>query len=170
MDIAHDATQTAVLTCWKDIARYLGKGVRTVQRWEQQFGLPVHRPLRTSQKSTVIAHPQDLDNWLKERWFDRAGSNRATSLPAINLPDSELDNTIRKSHQLRTANEALVKDISVALQTLIQNCDRLVAKRQEFEILGEGQQLLTTTQELAFPITGGHPTETEPTAVSEAEL
>jgi hypothetical protein len=23
------------MTCWKEIARYLGKGVRTVQRWEQ---------------------------------------------------------------------------------------------------------------------------------------
>jgi len=35
--------QPAVLTSWKEIAAYFGIGVRTVQRWERQFGLPVER-------------------------------------------------------------------------------------------------------------------------------
>jgi hypothetical protein len=35
--------QTMILKGWKDIAKYLGCGVRTVQRWEK-LGLPVRRP------------------------------------------------------------------------------------------------------------------------------
>ena len=31
-----------VFSSWKEIAAYLGKGVRTVQRWEAVLGLPVH--------------------------------------------------------------------------------------------------------------------------------
>ena len=31
------------LNGWKEIAAFLGKGVRTVQRWEREQGLPVHR-------------------------------------------------------------------------------------------------------------------------------
>lgn len=32
-----------LLDSWKEIATYLDKAVRTVQRWEKQEGLPVHR-------------------------------------------------------------------------------------------------------------------------------
>ncbi len=31
------------LDSWKEIAAYLGRDVRTVQRWEKDEGLPVHR-------------------------------------------------------------------------------------------------------------------------------
>ena len=32
------------LDSWKEIAAYLRRDIRTVQRWEKQEGLPVHRP------------------------------------------------------------------------------------------------------------------------------
>jgi hypothetical protein len=32
-----------VLTGWKDVANYVNKGIRTVQRWEGQFGFPIRR-------------------------------------------------------------------------------------------------------------------------------
>ena len=32
------------LNTWKEIATYMGRGVRTVQRWERELGLPVRRP------------------------------------------------------------------------------------------------------------------------------
>ena len=28
---------------WKDIAAYVGKSVRSAQRWERELGLPTHR-------------------------------------------------------------------------------------------------------------------------------
>ena len=51
------------LNSWKQIARYLGRGVRTVQRWEKELGLPVRRP-RGRQRSAVIAMTAELDAWL----------------------------------------------------------------------------------------------------------
>lgn len=53
-----------VLNSWKEIAAYLGRGVRTVQRWEQELALPVRRP-RGKDRSAVIALKSDIDNWLR---------------------------------------------------------------------------------------------------------
>ena len=36
--------QPHFLNGWKEIANYLGKGVRTVQRYERTLALPVRRP------------------------------------------------------------------------------------------------------------------------------
>ncbi len=55
-----------VLGSWKEIASYLGKGVRTVQRWERCSGLPVHRPSGSS-KGVVIAFPAELDKWARRQ-------------------------------------------------------------------------------------------------------
>lgn len=66
--------QQAVLTSWKEIATYLGKGVRTVQRWEARFALPVQRPLNAAHKGVVLARPEDLDAWLRSAWGQRAQS------------------------------------------------------------------------------------------------
>ena len=54
---------TVILNGWKEIANYLGRGVRTVQRWEQ-FGLPVRRP-KGSDRSAVLALSEELDVWIK---------------------------------------------------------------------------------------------------------
>ena len=70
----------ARLDSWKEIASYLGKSVRTVQRWEEQEGLPVHR-LPHSDRSSVFAFPQELDAWragrsqLPEVHADESGTN-----------------------------------------------------------------------------------------------
>lgn len=59
-------TPPTVLGSWKEIAQFLGKGVRTVQRWEHELELPVHRP-STAKKGVVIAFPQELENWAKHQ-------------------------------------------------------------------------------------------------------
>lgn len=51
---------------WKGIAVYLGRDVRTVQRWEKQEGLPVHRHVH-NKLSTVYAFKSELDTWWHER-------------------------------------------------------------------------------------------------------
>jgi hypothetical protein len=55
-----------ILNSWKEIANYLGRGVRTVQRWEVQLGLPVHRPAGKDH-SAVLAFSSELDEWLDKR-------------------------------------------------------------------------------------------------------
>jgi hypothetical protein len=51
------------LSGWKDIANYLGKGVRTVQRYESELGLPVRRPAGKPRGSVVATRPE-LDAWV----------------------------------------------------------------------------------------------------------
>src|SRR5262249_5857708 len=52
------------LESWKEIAAYLGRGVRTVQRWEREQGLPVHR-LAHAERGSVFADPVELTGWWK---------------------------------------------------------------------------------------------------------
>src|SRR5262249_8015356 len=49
---------------WKEIADHMGRGVRTVQRWEA-FGLPVHRPAGR-ERSAVFAIEHELDSWMQQ--------------------------------------------------------------------------------------------------------
>jgi Tol biopolymer transport system component len=53
------------LDSWKQIAGYLGRGVTTAQRWEQE-GLPVHR-LPHAKKGSVFAFKHEIDAWLMAR-------------------------------------------------------------------------------------------------------
>ena len=50
------------LDSWKEIAVYLKRGVRTVQRWEKKEGLPVHRHLH-KKLGSVYAYTDELDAW-----------------------------------------------------------------------------------------------------------
>ena len=50
------------LDSWKEIAAYLGRGVRTVQRWERKDGLPVHR-LAHDKRGTIYARREELAAW-----------------------------------------------------------------------------------------------------------
>jgi hypothetical protein len=54
---------TSVIAGWNDIGRYLGKGKRTVQRWERELGLPVRRT-HEGRKSGVLAIPAEIDAWV----------------------------------------------------------------------------------------------------------
>jgi hypothetical protein len=47
--------EPSFLSDWKSIAEYVGKGVRTVQRWEVQLGLPLRRTHPGRPKSGVMA-------------------------------------------------------------------------------------------------------------------
>jgi hypothetical protein len=54
------------LDSWKEIAAYLKRGVRTVQRWERSNGLPVRR-LELDKHGTVYAYKAELDAWWHSR-------------------------------------------------------------------------------------------------------
>src|SRR4051812_16801796 len=54
------------LDSWKDIAAYLSRSVPTVQRWEKEEGLPVHRHLHKKQGS-IYAYRLELDDWRQNR-------------------------------------------------------------------------------------------------------
>jgi len=71
------------LTSWKEIAAYLGKGVRTVQRWETIGRLPVRRSSNRS-SGTVLAYPEELNEWLYSAFVN---------------PDSESNGDVAKLRQ-----------------------------------------------------------------------
>ncbi len=54
------------LDSWKEIAAYLNRGVRTVQRWELLKGLPVRR-LPGGDQARVYALKSELDQWWNGR-------------------------------------------------------------------------------------------------------
>src|SRR5215467_10504705 len=54
------------LESWGEIASYLRREIRTVQRWERNLGLPIHR-LSVGRQSAVYAYPFELDQWYRER-------------------------------------------------------------------------------------------------------
>lgn len=103
------------LTCWKEIAQYMGKGVRTVQRWEQEFGLPVRRPLGRDHKSAVLATKQDLDAWMNSAWSKKEEKPQFGTTQEL----------IRTSHELRNQHFALIRQTRIALKTLIDTCNEM---------------------------------------------
>jgi len=54
---AHDR-----LKGWKQIGSYLDVSDRTVQRWEEALGLPIHR-IDTARSAVVFASKRELDAW-----------------------------------------------------------------------------------------------------------
>ena len=56
--------ENGVLNSWKEIAGYTGRGIRTLQRWEQELGFPVRRP-RGKHRSAVIAIKKEIDLWMR---------------------------------------------------------------------------------------------------------
>jgi hypothetical protein len=54
------------LDSWKEIGAYVRRDVRTVIRWEEERGLPVHR-IPGGRRNTVFALASELDEWLAEQ-------------------------------------------------------------------------------------------------------
>src|SRR5277367_4089388 len=54
------------LDSWKEIAAYLKRQVRTLQRWERAENLPVHRH-RHDRLDSVYAYKSELDAWRHQR-------------------------------------------------------------------------------------------------------
>jgi hypothetical protein len=61
-----NSNNQGLLSSWKEIAAYLDCDERTCRRWEQNFGLPIHR-MEGSSKSRVYAYKDELDTWRREK-------------------------------------------------------------------------------------------------------
>lgn len=77
------------LDSWKEIARYMDRGVRTVRRWEHDEGMPVHRHVHGTLGS-VYAFKSELDAWRRAgssapRGAAPAGHPAIAVLPFANL-------------------------------------------------------------------------------------
>ena len=73
------------LNSWKEIANYLGKGERTVKRWEGERALPVHH-IPGGGHASVYAFTAELDEWLlSERRKDSHASRETAGQAHANI-------------------------------------------------------------------------------------
>src|SRR5580698_9617973 len=80
------------LDSWKEIAAYLKRDVKTVQRWEKREGMPVHRHVH-DKIGSVYASRTELDAWARGRNLRAAendGINNDTSADAVLQPTSTI--------------------------------------------------------------------------------
>lgn len=98
-----------VLNSWKEIASYLGRGVRTVQRWEHDLGLPVRRP-RGNDRSAVIALKPDLDRWLHEVPRRTAMGEHSSRHQKLHLSTEQMVTRVHELLQRSSQMQAVVKN------------------------------------------------------------
>lgn len=79
---------------WKEIAQYVGRGVRTVQRWEA-FGLPVHRPAGR-ERSAVFAMEHELDAWMQQTKTQSSHAQNGDGDHTLIDRIQELENEVRE--------------------------------------------------------------------------
>jgi TolB-like protein/Flp pilus assembly protein TadD len=75
------------LDSWKEIATYLRRDVRTVQRWEKTEKLPVHRHVHEKQ-GTVYAFKSEVDDWARGRRLSDDDSDPGNAIPG---PEAETE-------------------------------------------------------------------------------
>lgn len=107
-----------VLTTWKEIAAYMGKGVRTVQRWEDELGLPVRRP--GEDRHIVLAFPAELDEWARRK-------------PAVSeIPPREIHETHRQLERMKTLMDSLLHQTAATRDrtaVILARCKATMEKR-----------------------------------------
>src|SRR5262249_58774177 len=104
------------LDSWKEIAAYLGREVRTVQRWEKQEALPVHRH-HHYKLGSVYAYRSELEAWIKQR-------EPGNSTPA---PATEAAGSARPSIRKRKITAVVVLAVITLLVIAARAGDHLVS-------------------------------------------
>lgn len=113
-----------VFTCWKEVAGYLGKGIRTVQRWEKHAGLPVQRP-NARDKGIIRVSRKELDRWLDRR--QPVGANVANQRETERAQNRPAPEDLVTAHDLRRANRHLLGEFKDSLRVLFAQCCQLQA-------------------------------------------
>jgi Tol biopolymer transport system component len=84
------------LDSWKEIATYLGRDVTTVQRWERQEGMPVHRHLH-HKRGSVYALGSELNVWRQGRKLRSSEQEEAEQEPALEAAGADGRKTTRQT-------------------------------------------------------------------------
>ena len=79
-----------VIDSWKEIAAFLKRGVRTVQRWERTEGLPVRRHQHMKRGSVYVIEAE-LVSWLRGRQY-----TLTTQINRGNMSQFDLLHTLTK--------------------------------------------------------------------------
>jgi hypothetical protein len=144
----------AILNSWKEIARYMDRGVRTVQRWEND-GLPIRR-VGAGKRAPVFAFTVEIDKWLRQHGTAAAPDHITTS-------QSDISKLVNESQLLlsslqRHGADFLFLDLDIATtmahaalkagsNTEKRARNQRIARRSYNTILYLSQRLKMTKQE-----------------------
>jgi Tol biopolymer transport system component len=104
------------LDSWKEIAAFLGRGIRTVQRWEREEGLPVHR-LAHEKRGSIYARQEELAAWWEGRRQTLAPvTSDSTGAAAMPRPDRVTRTSALTSWPALSSNARLIAYVSDAGQ------------------------------------------------------
>ena len=120
---------------WKQIAAYLNRNLRTVRRWEQERGLPVHR-VPGGEHGGVFAYRGEIDDWLLK-------SNEACKNDDDPAPSDIVPRVVAR-HEIAYSADVTPAGAGVAGQGLSQN---LASKRRANTVL---RRIYWTTPVLAL--------------------
>ena len=125
-----------VLHSWKEIASYMGRGVRTVQRYECKLGFPVRRPAGTP-RSAVMAFTHEIDAWL---------AHSPTRVDLQTPEPASVHSSPVILHEIRSAAKndqrlvidtlyqkaKLQRDCAIAMQQRMRETQELVIRMKDF--------------------------------------
>jgi predicted DNA-binding transcriptional regulator AlpA len=116
-----------IFSGWKDVANYLGKGVRTVQRYEKELALPVRRPGGKT-RGSVVATRAEIDAWIAAspvRDTFEPGTRRGTnSLPSMGSLRTSLGEMRKLREQMVALRSEMVHSVVLLSESLRQMCKR----------------------------------------------
>lgn len=104
-------TSPAILNSWKEIAAYLDRGVRTVQRWEAQLRMPVHR-IGSGKRSPVYALVPELKFWLATTDTDLRNDKLIDTHPPRAANGPGRSSALKHSHELVEQSRSLVRTVA----------------------------------------------------------
>jgi hypothetical protein len=112
--------QPKFLSGWKEIANYLGKGVRTVQRYERHMGFPVRRPAGKT-RAAVVATKAELDAWvaaspIREAFHLTRPDGTFARVPIVGM--DEMRRLRAELTDLRTALRTSVHSLKESIESL----------------------------------------------------
>ena len=119
------------LDSWKEIAAYLNRGVRTVRRWEQEEGMPVHRQVHRVQGS-VYAYRSEIDAWRKR------GERRAAPGPVKAIAVLRFANLSDDPENAYFA-DGLADEVTADLSPITSDQYKLPAKRPPYSVLSNAK-------------------------------
>jgi len=164
------------LETWGEIAAYLGREIRTVQRWEKSLGLPIRRLAGFSDRqSRVFALKSELDAWWQEHETlgnaaeaaDESAAPTNGGRTASEHPATNPTETVPKSRRKAYLWVAVAVVIAVAAAILLPRWmtgwwpSRIVLAVQPFENLGnKGDDFIAVglTEEMTAKLGQLHPT------------
>lgn len=127
-----------ILSGWKDIAQYMRKGVRTVQRYERELALPIRRPCGGS-KGGVIATRVEIDAWVKTCALQKEFEfSRPTKKDAMMATD-QLRQQLQEMRRLRQEAAQLLSEVAESRKAMHTMIDSLQQSLRQVVVAEEGE-------------------------------